>query len=52
MSREILDDLDWEDEEPKEEFQEQTGHEDSEVVMLKTFNTEDEANLCAAALRA
>ena len=51
MSREILDDLDWENEEPEENPQEQKTLIDSEVMMLKTFNTEDEAQICAATLR-
>ena len=52
MSTEILDDFDWDNEEPEEHFDQPFEKDlESEVVMLKTFNTEDEAQLSAASLR-
>jgi hypothetical protein len=52
MSKEILDDIDWENEEPEDENDGQSQpYDENEVVMLKTFNTEEEAYICAASLK-
>lgn len=50
MARNILDDLNWENEEPEEANDEPTKA-SGNVIMLKTFNTEEEAQVCAAALK-
>ncbi len=49
MDNNLLDRLDWEDEDHIED--ENQNHTDSGVIMIKTFNTEEEAQVCAAALK-
>ena len=52
MSKEILDNLEWENEDPDKEQPSETRFQDeNEVVMLKTFNTEEQAYICAASLK-
>lgn len=52
MSKEILDNLEWENEDPKREQPSEARFQDeNEVVMLKTFNTEEQAYICAASLK-
>ena len=51
MSKDILDDLDWENERPEEYDETPSSHHQEEVVMLKTFNTEEQAHICAASLK-
>ena len=51
MSKEILDDIDWGNEEPEEEGAQYLAYNEDEVVMLKTFNTEEQAHICAASLK-
>jgi ABC-type methionine transport system ATPase subunit len=51
MSKDILDDLDWENEHPEESEEKLSSHHEEEVVMLKTFNTEEQAHICAASLK-
>jgi hypothetical protein len=49
MDNNILDKMDWEENEPFNADNEETS--DSGVIMIKTFNTEEEAQVCAAALK-
>jgi ABC-type methionine transport system ATPase subunit len=51
MSREILDDMDWKNEESEENRAEHLPYSEQEVVMLKTFNTEEQAHICAVVLK-
>ena len=51
MSKEILDDLDWDDDNPEDYSDLTHAPVEQEVVMLKTFSTENEAQMCAATLR-
>jgi hypothetical protein len=51
MSREILNDIDWDNEEPEDEGAKHLSYNEDEVVMLKTFNTEEQAHISAAALK-
>jgi ABC-type methionine transport system ATPase subunit len=51
MSKDILDNIDWENEHPEENEESHSSHHEEEVVMLKTFNTEEQAHICAASLK-
>jgi ABC-type methionine transport system ATPase subunit len=51
MSKDILDDMDWENEHPEDNEELLSTHHEEEVVMLKTFNTEEQAHICAASLK-
>lgn len=50
MARNILDDFNLENEE-QEKANDETSEALGNVIMLKTFNTEEEAQVCAAALK-
>lgn len=50
MNNDILDKLDWEDEDDR--YQDNIDdHIENSVIMLKSFNTEEEAQVCAAVLK-
>jgi hypothetical protein len=49
MDNNILDRMDWDENEHFNADNEETS--DSGVIMIKTFNTEEEAQVCAAALK-
>jgi hypothetical protein len=49
MDKNILDDLDWEKDDNNED-DDKHDEVDSEVILLKTFNTEEQANLYCLAL--
>jgi hypothetical protein len=49
MDNNILDKMDWEENEPFNADNEETS--DNGVMMIKTFNKEEEAQVCAAALK-
>jgi hypothetical protein len=50
MAKEILDDFDWQKGDNTDESL-TTPRDESSVVMLKSFTTEEEAQVCAAALK-